>query len=189
MSADNRTVATDALATLGTVIGPNEKRDAIHLGVIPIKAGCELRRGDHVGIGHDGCAYAKNCESIGIVDPFISVGVSAGEWFWLIIYPRVITSLRHVWTHPKIADEPAAKTVSPTMSDSEIWLRNFVASADCPRYETVIAAAVDGSRYDEYLHFDGQDAHGEIPPEFWDHVENVTGEKITHRPGYFSCSC
>jgi hypothetical protein len=43
----------------------------------------------------------------------------------------------------------------------------------------------------EYLFFAGRDAHGEIPPEFWDHVEVVTGKKIgpEDRAQYFSCSC
>ena len=41
----------------------------------------------------------------------------------------------------------------------------------------------------EYLHFDGRDAHGVIPPEFWDHVENYTGKPCPLRATYFSCSC
>jgi len=32
---DKRTVATDALMTLGSIIGSEEKRDAIHLAVAP----------------------------------------------------------------------------------------------------------------------------------------------------------
>jgi hypothetical protein len=42
---------------------------------------------------------------------------------------------------------------------------------------------------DEYMHFDGRDAHGEIPPEFWQHVEIVLGYKPEHSPSSFSCSC
>ncbi len=37
--SDTRTVATDALAMLGTIIDENAKRDAIHLAVIPMVAG------------------------------------------------------------------------------------------------------------------------------------------------------
>jgi hypothetical protein len=47
----------------------------------------------------------------------------------------------------------------------------------------------DGWSPDEYLHFDGEDAHGEIPDEFWTHLEVVTGERPPYRPKYFSCSC
>lgn len=32
-NAEKRSVSTDALETLGKIIGPNEKRDAIHLAV------------------------------------------------------------------------------------------------------------------------------------------------------------
>ena len=36
--SDKRKVSTDALETLGTLIGSDEKRDAIHLAVIPCEA-------------------------------------------------------------------------------------------------------------------------------------------------------
>lgn len=84
------------------------------------------------------------------------------------------------------------------------WLRSFVDRADCPGMLTTFAAATghhdendggDGymrsSRWDEYLHFGGIDAHGEIPPEFWDHVQIVSGKPIDQadRASDFSCSC
>lgn len=42
-----------------------------------------------------------------------------------------------------------------------------------------------------YIHFDGQDAHAEIPDEFWNHMEVVTGMKFEgdDRATGFSCSC
>lgn len=45
MSADNRKVTTDALETLGTIIGTSEGRDAIHLAVEPVEAGERLSPG------------------------------------------------------------------------------------------------------------------------------------------------
>jgi hypothetical protein len=42
-----RSVATDALATLGTIIDDTQKRDAIHIAVEPVIAGERLRPGDH----------------------------------------------------------------------------------------------------------------------------------------------
>lgn len=50
MSADNRSVSTDALATLGTIIDESAGRDAIHLAVEPVIAGEELRPGADVGL-------------------------------------------------------------------------------------------------------------------------------------------
>lgn len=107
MSADNRSTHTDALATLGTIINEGEKRDAIHLGVEPIQAGEALRKGCHVYIGDDGKAYSfknRKQKAVGIVDPFLTCNVEEGERFWLIVYPRQITSLRHVWSHADFKD-------------------------------------------------------------------------------------
>lgn len=86
-----------------------------------------------------------------------------------------------------------------------VWLKEFPRSHDCPDYETLINAATgnhndndmgDGYYYSKisdwdssYLHFNGSDAHGEIPDEFWEKVELLSGKRISDRPNYFSCSC
>lgn len=192
MSGD-RKVSTDALETLGTIIGPEEKRDAIHLAVIPMQAKHNFRPGEHVDAAGNS---ANEGQGVGIVDPFIQGYVQKGEWFWLVIYPRKITSLRHVWSHPAFPEErdPDKLVVKEDREASERWLRYFCETADCPDYETVIATALDNdASWDksEYLHFIGRSAHGEIPPKFWDHLEVVTGAKIpeSSRSKYFSCSC
>ena len=182
----------DALATLGTIIDENEARDAVHIAVIPAQASESMQPGTHVVLAGKRASRAINeRHGIGIVDPFLSEAVAVGEWFWVCLYPRTITSLRHVWTHPSIPD--VAEVQKPTVSESEQWLRDFVDSSDCPDYHTVIAKALnnDDAWDSEYLHFNGRDAHGEIPAEFYDHLENVTGQKVPERERarYFSCSC
>ena len=200
--ADKRSVTTDALETLGKIITPNEKRDAIHLAVENAVAGHKLWPGDHVGRLTDG-RYGATEVPLGIVDPFLGAQVQPGDHFWLVVYPRQITSLRHVWTHPDFPETAEIpKQPQRSREESEKWLRNFISGADCPNYDTVIAVAsgqqLPGESTDdyyrcyndgEYLHFGGRDAHGDIPPEFWDHLEVVTGKRITKRPSYFSCSC
>ncbi len=193
MSADKRTPHTDALDTLGFIIGEGEKRDAIHLAVEPMVAGQMFQAGDHVRI-EGGRAYrAAIGEGVGIVDPFLPTHVEPGDRFWLVVYPRRITSLRHVWEHPDFPGK--AETDAPAKTDkaqSEQWLRDFCAKADCPGYEAVMAQVLSPIEQwdDEYLHFNGRDAHGEIPDEFWTHAEVVTGQKFDHwRPKHFSCSC
>lgn len=181
---DKRRVSTDALETIGNIIDEREKRDAIHLAVEPVLAAEKLFPGQDVG--PDGTT--KN--PVGIVDPFLKSPVFPGQRFWLVVYPRQIHSLRHVWTHPAFIDEPEVQGVAPALhkkAASEAWLREFISRADCPDYETVIAAAAHND--EEYLQFNGSDAHGDIPPEFWDHVEVVTGRKVPKRATYFSCSC
>lgn len=110
--ADKRTPHTDALDTLGSVIGPNEKRDAVHLAVVPAVAAHRLYPGDHVGFYYGTNTAVKVTgngapKRIGIVDPFLEGRIEKGDMFWLMIYPRKITSLRHVWTHPDVPEEPA----------------------------------------------------------------------------------
>lgn len=220
MSADSRKVSTDALETLGTIISPEEKRDAIHLAVIPVKALHHLEPGEHVTAAGWG-TWPYSHDAVGIVDPFLSNPVAAGEWFWLVIYPRKITSLRHVWSHPAFPEEtlilspvvPEALVLADERADqfkqeyqqepetsvldrehSEKWLRHFISTADCPDYETVLAVALDNKdSWDEqnFLHFIDRNAHGDIPPQFWDHLEVVTGVKIPphRRSKHFSCSC
>lgn len=106
--ADKRSVSTDALETLGMIHFRPEARDAIHLAVLPVEAGMPLKRGEDIGIGTDGKAYNKdaNVKLVGIVDPFLpGSGAQRGDRFWLVVYPRMITSLRHVWDHPDFAKE------------------------------------------------------------------------------------
>lgn len=203
---DKRKVTTDALETLGSIITENEKRDAIHIAVENVIARQTLYPGQHVG------AAGTVLDPVGIVDPFLKNPVYPGERFWLLIYPRQIHSLRHVWTHPAFDGEPftlphkpnititpntaAAAMTSRSKAKSEKWLRDFVSSSDCPDFDTVMEAALDHSKResgrwdDEYLHF-GDSASGSIPPEFWEHFEVYSGVTVPQdlRAVLFSCSC
>jgi hypothetical protein len=85
---------------LGESPKEDDRRDAIHIAIVPVVAACNLNRGDHVGLFSNGTASWDVKEKIGIVDPFLKEYVKKGETFWLCLYPYSITSLRHVWTHP-----------------------------------------------------------------------------------------
>jgi hypothetical protein len=164
-------------------------RDAVHVAVIVRTATGKLFPGQDVT--QDGTREGRG-EPVGIVDPFLKAPVQPGQRYWLFLYPRTITGLSHVWTHPAFDD---VQPIAPAKAVSEEWLRAFTAHADCPSYLAVLASAeafLDGwADSSEYLHFDGQDAHGEIPPEFWDHVSVVLGKPLPagRKPSYFSCSC
>lgn len=116
MSAKH-TPSTDALETLGNIILPTEKRDAIHLAVDPAFSREYLNPGDHVRIIAKGqvsrCAIGAGH---GIVDPFLRHPVQPGEYFWLVVYPREITSLRHVWSHPAFEEEPMSVHPMPNFA-------------------------------------------------------------------------
>lgn len=186
---------------IGKVITSEQHRDAIHVPVMPIILGKGMEPGTRVYI-RDGKAYPSHGFAVGVIDPFLDGWEAEGKQVWLFLFPGSIKTLRHEWTHAGI-DSPAKP--SPTKEESEAWLREFVKTADCPDFDDLVAAAtgrnlntVDEEYYPcaysndgEYLHFSGRDAHGEIPPEFWDHVENFMGVKIGtgERATYFSCSC
>jgi hypothetical protein len=107
MSDDNLSPHTDALATLGTIHTQQEYRDAIHLGVEPVTAYGKILPGDHLRWQDQERRSVERCVpllgdegAIGIADPFLFAPIMDGEPFWLVVYPRQITSLRHVWEHP-----------------------------------------------------------------------------------------
>jgi hypothetical protein len=204
--SDKRSVATDALETLGTIIGADQKRDAIHLAVEPVVAGEGLRVGEDITVVN-GVAWAR-APFLGIVDPFLKRGVKPGERFWFVMYPRQVHSLRHVWTHPAFSDEPEVASPSPfseiSREASEKWLRNYIDSCDLSvyEYEDVLKAAVGDrvqdaegyyglSNQGDYMLMSGYSGYGDIPAEFWTHVEVVTGKAVpaAYRATHFSCSC
>lgn len=191
MSADKRAVHTDALATLGTIIETGE-RDAIHLAVEPIIAAENLYPGQHIGIV-DGKATTKADKKLGIVDPFISGFVPQGQKFWLIVYPRQITSLRHVWSHPDFeVKEPAVEDLSDPVSLSTKWIADF---ADKIRQhpKSLMNAAYYWLESGEYTYDNSESYkdHWEEFPEFWEHYEIVTNTKVEEnkRESFFTCSC
>lgn len=114
--SDKRSVSTDALETLGTILTRNEKRDAIHIAVEPVTAAHDLYPGDDIGIIDKEKGLAGYCDDpLGIADPYIGHPnkrgpqarevIKQGQKFFLLVYPRQITSLRHVWSHPLFEEE------------------------------------------------------------------------------------
>lgn len=173
---------------LGEIITTEQQRDAVHIAVCPVTADDHLWPGIPIAFSPGSKELVgKHEPAIGIVDPFLKTAVHKGQRFWMYLIPGTITSLRHEWTHPAIC----GPIPCDDKAESEAWLRDFAKHNDCPSYETLLEAVADGNPDtwdEEYLHFNGSDAHGEIPDEFWHHVEIVIGRKVKHAK-YFSCSC
>jgi hypothetical protein len=206
--ADKRTVNTDALETLGTIIGPYEKRDAIHLAVDPAVAVEVLQPGQDVGFVVGGVGVTDN--PVGIVDPFLKAPVQVGEQFWLVVYPRQITSLRHVWSHPSFEDEEdeVIETDDFTAERAEFvkeldgtnasrrWIENYADSVGLGNGEIMEAAgewitSQEDGNWGEYLNR-GELLDGvQLDNEFWTHYEKVTGVvlKEDDKQNFFTCSC
>lgn len=192
----------DAVATMGDLL-PNDAggRDAVHVAVISAFSEMPLKAGDHVallGRNEEGDAHVikDKGNAIGIVDPFLSRKAPAGSRFWLYLYPRTITGLSHKWTHPAFEDVDEVYYTPQQRMEAETWLADWCERNDTPGYQSVkkkIEEWLEGSNdewNDEYIHFDGQDAHGEIPEEFWEKVQVMMGKELKgNKPRYFSCSC
>lgn len=201
---EKRKVHTDALETLGHIIGETEKRDAIHLAVNPTVAKEKLLPGQDVGV--DGTIN----NPVGIVDPFLKTSVNIGERFWLVIYPRQIHSLRHVWTHPSFPEENEINDVDKSIK----WMENFAKNIRYIKYhdvlpESTIEIGIDyktlmglaytwlggeGGFSTIYNGFDTQDIeseHDEDIEEFWFHYEIITGKKVDEpqKIDFFGCCC
>ncbi len=196
---DTRSVATDALATLGTIIDDTQKRDAIHLAVEPVIAGCHLRAGDHVTVTDGIALWQPVGEGMGIVDPFLLQDVETGQRFWFVMYPRQVRSLRHVWSHPAFPDEPVALALtapSPAAekASSEAWLRQYAMRVnsslpDDGAYETLM-----DDIHRRTIVYHGTDMHslGELKDadELRRHASIVLGYEVNWSEfEYFSCSC
>lgn len=193
---------TDAASTLGTIIGPDAKRDAIHVAVEPMVAAHTLRPGDHVGFVEGG---AGTCDDpVGIVDPFLDRNVRKGERFWLFVYPRQTTGLRHVWSHPKFDEVPdtvavVAPIVAPVKADvdpSEVsrqWINDFAGRIG-QSYASLMQAANRWILGEDFTRDNrqGYGGHEGDFPEFWNHFEIVTGRDLpetVERQSFFTCSC
>lgn len=170
------------------ILSLDQRRDAIHVAVAPVKTDRVLVPGQHIGANASGFADLQG-RKIGIVDPFLIGPVKAGETFWLFLYPGTITSLRHDWTHPEL---PAPHEVADvSISASRSWLEQFARSHDV-QYIDLIESATDiatDSGYGGYLR--GLSDGVPIPPEFWEHFQNVSGRSVPpeRRGDWFSCAC
>lgn len=203
---EKHSTSTDALDTLGSIIDENEKRDAIHLAVEPAVAAGRLAPGQHVSFdpATSRASLALTGEGVGIVDPFLERAVEDGERFWLVVYPREINSLRHVWEHSAFAPsrdlsgqaDPHAVSTVVSQSEAEQWLRRYLLDefgiddtggtwGDVSTFDSVMDRI---SEDDDYVYIYGTDAHGEVPDEFVRMAEIYLDKKLDSSLS-FSCSC
>lgn len=173
---------------LGCLIEGEQQRDAIHVAVAPVVAGIALAPGDHVGfIDDERSAVGFDAdELIGVVDPFLKGRVLKGEKFWLFIYPKAVTGMRHEWQHPAFS----SVVKQDDKSASEAWLRAAAVRLGCSYDELMHehSALVTGDYINNGEHI--RDVWYDLRDEFWKHYEVVTGKKLEDiNEGGFTCSC
>ena len=185
----------ETIQTLGQFLPEhhNQSRDAIHIAVMPVEAGEDLKPGQKLrlryGTNSVVLSGSYNDDYIGRADPFIDDWrIKKGQKFWMWLRPGTITGLRHEWVHPTIDCEQ--KPLGP----SELWLREFAEKWNFD-YGEMITEALEK---DGYIVARGRDLHdaGELDPGeedlFWQHIEIITGEKVSegHKKNFgWSCSC
>ena len=162
---------------LGKLAEAHSERDAVHIAIVPVVCPiASLAPGEEVDKNGD----PEGKPLVGVVDPFLH-HVSAGERFWLLLYPGTITSLRHEWTHPAFDGE------------DESWLKGFAEQCGVS-YGILMEAATDNSEDNDKCLFVGSntafhDVDKNEWAEFWGRFEKVTGKKAGAEWGFFSCSC
>lgn len=191
-------------AKLGTIPTGNEGRDAVHVAIVPARAAEILLLGSPVRLNAENKAEACSPnEAIGIADPFrphLTRKIAAGSWFWMCLYPKTITGLRHVWDHPAfpLAEASANPTEPETnLGVSKKWLKSYV-KKHCPYW-----SEMDDGGYSEFLryvkderwiYYYGSDCHSlgdvEDANELFHHLSVVLGVRVdADYFAAFTCSC
>ena len=164
-------------------------RDAVHVAILPVVAGEDLRRGRSVKV-EDGKAKDVCRDGIGIVDPMLTRDPKEGEQFYVWIYPNTVTSMRHEWTHPAI--DPG--TPPSPGSISEQWLRQFALDLEL-EYEELMGAAKLNLETGDYTYVGDREGRLDVSDsrwgEFWRHYSTATGVSFAEEPDhhFFRCGC
>ncbi len=215
---DRNKIREPKLGQLITENGPEIRRDAVHVAIMPMIAAEELSPGDSVALTADGTQAFRRARtmsewddakqemlyvplegSIGIVDPFLNGRIEQGQRFWLLIYPGQVTTLQHYWTHPAFILDFVKPSVPPApalpdKAESERWLRAYALrywqySAPEEGYQKLLQQMQSGTPT-----YEGMDMHslGDLhdADELRRHAEIVLGRKIDYGTfEYFSCTC
>lgn len=161
-------------------------RDAIHIAIAPIIAGEDLFPGTHVAVVGEK-AFSSGTP-IGVVDPFLWKKVMKDERFYLLLYPKTITNLRHEWIHPAFPiNHP--KTTQQGINPHEEWIRNWAEEISVG-YQDLINSAHSYIDSDEYMVRGGLLEGVNVKEGFWEHFEKLTGKSLGNKEEhFFSCSC
>jgi hypothetical protein len=182
----------DCDVNLGSTPSKYADRDAVHVAVIPMIAGEKLLPGTHVSVVDGKCFASGNL--VGIVDPYRAHHViKEGESFWLCLYPKSVTSIRHHWTCPAIPASSKEEGAVDKLA-SERWLRAYAETVS-PYYKedgAAFTALIDGLKKGEVFYY-GRDLHyfGDLndADELRFHAERYLGIRINWDKFSFSCSC
>lgn len=170
----------------------HEKRDAVHIAVIPVKLAETLdpgtrvctkgKEGDLLVVGKpERDKYGRALQKeIGVISPFIQGKAGAGYIYYLCLFPNTVVGMTHHWEHPDIDSKEHfkkkikdfAESIGQTYDSLIDVARNFNQTGDWT-YDNTEAYK------DNYREFDN----------FWKWYEIVTGEYVGDKSCPFTCSC
>lgn len=197
---------------LGSLItNQNQKRDAVHIAVIPAVSSVNVKPGDWVCFvmgarENEVMPCSQSSYSVlGIVDPFLWTKlVRPGDEFWVFLIPGSITGLRHDWSNNFVTaaeimasqlavkkEEQYEQSYAPVSAEFQPALKALCReAADLGvTLEELLEAANNYQETGEYFYrgssFDG----AWISDDFWHNYEIVTGKFAANKDNFFSCSC
>ena len=184
------------------------ERDAVHIAIVPLVAGCDLYPGHPFRLSHGTTDVAISAqyhekEAVGITNPFLGPNhyrIRKGDRFYGVLWPGTVVGMKHHWKHP------AFDEVTPCDNEHVAWLRKFSEKWGFVHEEMMVAAtrkyqegeeAGDDRWDDDYIVAYGRDLHGTEDfelgeeAEFWDHIKALTGvdPEVQKKHVSWSCSC
>ena len=107
---------------LGKLADESSERDAVHIAIAPVIAGEDLEPGEDVGFiqGSKTHVTSRTMAVIGIVDPFLTGTVRAGQSFYMLLFPNSVTGMRHHWSHPSFKEEEVEAAPNPPIDWSKL---------------------------------------------------------------------
>lgn len=187
---------TETSQMIGKLVPADADKDAIHIAVLPAVAGEVLRPGQQVLLDHgELVGVPSGVKSLGIVDPFLTGHIFAGDRVWVFLHPNTVTGMRHHWQHPDVPEEVGHSSRPGVLQSkrdrAELWLRNFADRYDF-NYDEFVAN--EGLDMRARRPFNGPDdfEEGDDEDQFWENLEIVTGKEFgtVHRDqAVWRCSC
>jgi hypothetical protein len=171
---------------IGELATGAERRDAIHVAIIMRTATEVLAPNQPVDA--EGTSKGRK---VGFVDPILRYDVQPGQKYWMWLYPRTVTSLRHVWTHPAFSEEEPMKANSQQVADAIEWLTDY--AKECEITYSELLEATNGYLKSGESYCLGTDTPDRVHydrREFWRNWEIVTGRRAADNEAtFFQCAC
>lgn len=118
---------------VGSFLKAGEKKDAIHVAVIPVTTNNVFKPGTAVSVYYDIALkqFVVNTtgKKVGVIDPFLNRPTRYGDIVYLFLYPNTVKNLRHDWEHPDLVEpeEPAFEPENPNSN----WFGDYEERCPC----------------------------------------------------------